>query len=65
MNAQPNNPQTVVYNINNTNGNNYVNHAVMATTTQGQNVQKSMRKVKIKHVLHRCLHLMLKTMSQD
>ena len=34
MNAQPNNPQTVVYNINNTNGNNYVNHAVMATTAE-------------------------------
>ena len=34
MNAQPNNPQTVVYNINNTNGNNYVNHAIMATTPE-------------------------------
>ena len=34
MNAQPNNPQTVVYNINNTNGNNYVNHAVTATTNE-------------------------------
>ena len=34
MNAQPNNPQTVVYNINNTNGNNYVNHAVTATTAE-------------------------------
>ena len=34
MNAQSNNPQTVVYNINNTNGNNYVNHAVMDTTAE-------------------------------
>ena len=34
MNAQSNNPQTVVYNINNTNGNNYVNRAVTATTAE-------------------------------
>ena len=34
MNAQTNNPQTVVYDINNTNGNYYVNHAVMATTAE-------------------------------
>ena len=34
MNAQPSNPQTVVYNIDNTNDNNYVNHAVMATTLE-------------------------------
>ena len=32
MNAQPNNPQAVVYNISNANGNNYVNHAITATT---------------------------------
>jgi hypothetical protein len=32
MNSQPTNAQAVVYNINNTNGNNYVNHAIMATT---------------------------------
>ncbi len=33
MNLQPNNnPQAVVYNINNTNDNNYVNHALPATT---------------------------------
>ncbi len=34
MNAQANNPKTLVYNINNTNGNNYVNHAIMATTDE-------------------------------
>ena len=34
MNAQPNNPQAVVYNISNTNGNNYVNHAITATTPE-------------------------------
>jgi len=28
MNSQPNNPQAVVYNLSNTNGNNYVNHAI-------------------------------------
>jgi hypothetical protein len=32
MNSQPNNPQAVVHNINNTNGNNYVNHALPATS---------------------------------
>ncbi len=32
LNSQPTNAQAVVYNINNTNGNNYVNHAIMATT---------------------------------
>ncbi len=32
MNSQPTNAQSVVYNINNTNGNNYVNHAIAATT---------------------------------
>ena len=32
MNSQPTNAQAVVYNINNTNGNNYVNHAITATT---------------------------------
>ena len=31
MNAQPNSPQAVVYNISNTNGNNYVNQASTAT----------------------------------
>jgi hypothetical protein len=34
MNAQPNNPQAVVYNINNTNGNNYVNNAITTTTPE-------------------------------
>ena len=34
MNAQPSSPLTLVYNINNTNGNNYVNHAVTATTAE-------------------------------
>ena len=33
MNAQPNNPQAVVYNISN-NGNNYVSHAITATTPE-------------------------------
>ena len=32
MNSQPNNPQSVVYNINNTNGNNYVNNSITSTT---------------------------------
>ena len=32
MNYQPNNPQSVVYNINNTNGNNYVNNSITSTT---------------------------------
>jgi len=32
MNSQPTNAQAVVYNINNTNGNNYVNHAITATS---------------------------------
>ena len=32
MNSQPNNPQSVVYNINNTNGNNYVNNSITAAT---------------------------------
>ena len=32
MNLQLNNPQAVVYDINNTNDNNYVNHALPATT---------------------------------
>ena len=32
MKPQPTNTQAVVYNINNTNGNNYVNHAITATT---------------------------------
>ncbi len=32
MNSQPTNTQAVVHNINNTNGNNYVNHAITATT---------------------------------
>jgi hypothetical protein len=34
MNSQLNNPQAVVYNINNTHGNNYVNHAITATTPE-------------------------------
>ena len=34
MNGQPSNPQAVVYNISNTNGNNYVNQASMATTPE-------------------------------
>ncbi len=32
MNSQPNNPQAVVYNINKTNGNNYVKNPITATT---------------------------------
>ena len=32
MNSQPNHPQSVVYNINNTNGNNYVNNSITSTT---------------------------------
>ena len=32
MNSQPTNAQAVVYNINNTNGNNYVNHAITAAS---------------------------------
>ncbi len=32
MKPQPTNTQAVVYNINNTNGNNYVNHAITATS---------------------------------
>ena len=69
MNAQPNNPQTVVYNINNTNGNNYVNHAVTATIDEIARTEcpKEHAKSQIKCALHRCLDLMLllKTMSQD
>jgi hypothetical protein len=34
MNAQPNNPQAVVYNIVNTNDNNYVNQASTAETPE-------------------------------
>ncbi len=34
MNAKPNNQQAVVYNISNSNGNNYVNHAITATTPE-------------------------------
>ena len=34
MNSQPNNPQPVVFNINNTHGNNYVNHAVRLPTPE-------------------------------
>ena len=34
MNAQPNNPQAVVYNISNTNDNNYVSHTITATTPE-------------------------------
>jgi hypothetical protein len=32
MISQPNNPQPVVFNINNTHGNNYANHAVGSPT---------------------------------
>ena len=32
MNSQPIHPQSVVYNINNTNGNNYVNNYITSTT---------------------------------
>ena len=32
MNSQRNNPQSVVYNINNTNGKNYVNNSITAAT---------------------------------
>ena len=32
MNSQPRNAQAVVYNINNTNGNNYVNNSITSTT---------------------------------
>jgi len=32
MSSQQNNPQSVVYNINNTNGNNYVNNSITAAT---------------------------------
>jgi hypothetical protein len=32
MNSQPNNPLAVVYDINNTNGNNYVNKSITSTT---------------------------------
>ena len=32
MNSRPNNLQSVVYNINNTNGNNYVNNSITAAT---------------------------------
>ncbi len=39
MNAQPNNPQTVVYNISYTNGNNYVNHAITATTPEASRAE--------------------------
>jgi hypothetical protein len=39
INAQPTNPQAVVYNINNTNGNNYVNCAITATTTEATRVE--------------------------
>ena len=52
MNSQPTNAQAVVYNINNTFGNNYVNHAITATTpeaamaeypTEHTNSQKQVR----------------------
>ncbi len=53
MNSQPKNPQAVVHNINNTNGNNYVNNAITYTTPGArQSVLKSMQKVKIKLALH-------------
>ena len=32
MNSQPIHPKSVVYNINNTNGNNYVNNSITSTT---------------------------------
>jgi hypothetical protein len=70
MNAQPINPQTLVYNTNNTNGNNYVNHAVMAITDETARTEcpkehtKSQNKV-CTPLLSRLLMLMLKTMSQD
>ena len=32
MKPQPTNTQAVVYNINNTNGNNYVNNSITSTT---------------------------------
>ena len=34
MMSPPNNPQPVVFNINNTHGNNYVNHAVRSQTPE-------------------------------
>jgi hypothetical protein len=34
MNAQPNNPQAVVYNISNINDKNYANHVITATTPE-------------------------------
>ena len=67
MKAQPNNPHAVVHNISNTNGNNYVNHTITATTlearraecpTEQSDSQKQARP-------HCCLLLLLNTMSHD
>ena len=67
MNARPNNPQAVVYNISNTKGNNYVNHAIMSQQLrpQGQSVLQRTQKVKSKQDLHRRLLLMINTISKD
>ena len=66
MKPQPTNTQAVVYNINNTNGNNYVNHVITATTQgpQWQSYLKGTRKVKITIARHRRNHFSVNTMSQ-
>ena len=66
MNGQPSSPQAVVYNISNTNGNNYVN----ATPPEASRAEcptlhaQSMQTVRSNRELQRCLLLMVNTMSQ-
>ncbi len=66
MNAKPNNPHAVVHNISNTNGNNYVNHAITTTTPEAARAKCPTEHVESqsKQDLHHCLLFMLNTMSQ-
>lgn len=63
MNGQPSSPQAVVYNISNTNGNNYVN--ATPSEPQGQSVLQGTRTVRRKRELHHRLLLMINIMSPD
>jgi hypothetical protein len=67
MNGQPNNPQALVYNISNINGNNYVNttpHEATRAECPTLHTQ-STRTIRCNRELQRRLLLMVNTMSQD
>ncbi len=67
MNAQPNNQQAVLYNISNANGNNYVNHTIMATTPEAARAECPTKHVDSQKQVRPppSPPLMLNTMSQD